>query len=103
MGQSNNGQKRGKGRLKKLVREQGPRDENSIMAQEGAVGTKRMGKIEILEAKENRVTKKFCGAEEVPTKNGNSMIGSAVAARQHRREPWVPLPGTAGGLGTLGQ
>ena len=51
------------------------------------MGTKRTGKIEILEAKENRVTKKFCGAEEVPTKNGNSMIGSAVAARQHRREP----------------
>lgn len=87
LGQSSDGQKRGKGRLKKLAREQGPRGENSIMTQEGAVGTKSTGEIEILEAEENRVTKKVSGAEEVPIKNGNSMIGSAVAARQHRREP----------------
>ena len=86
-GPSCNGQKRGKGRLKKLAREQGPRGESSIMDQEGAVGTKRMGKIEILEAEENRVNKKVCGAEEVPMKNGNSLTGSAVATRQHRRGP----------------
>ncbi|KAF3968201.1 hypothetical protein CMV_007881 [Castanea mollissima] len=75
LGPSNNGQKKGKGRLKKLAREQGPQGETSIMDQQGEVGAKRMGKIEILEA------------EEVPTKNGNSMNGSAVAARQHRRGP----------------
>ena len=57
------------------------------MDQEGEVGTKHMGKIEILEAEENIVTKKVCGAEEVPTKKGNSMNGSAVAARQHCRGP----------------
>lgn len=45
-----------------------------------------MGKIEILEAEENRVTK-VCRVEEAPTKNGNSMNGSAVAARQHCRGP----------------
>ena len=87
LGQSNDGWKRGKGRLKKLAREQGPRGENSIMTQEGAMGTKSTGEIEILEAEENRVTKKVSGAEEVPTKNGNSIIGSAMVARQHHQEP----------------
>lgn len=51
------------------------------------MGTKSTGEIEILEAEENRVTKKVSGAEEVPTKNGNSIIGSAMVARQHHQEP----------------
>lgn len=87
LGPSSDGQKKGKGELKKLAREQGPRGENSIMVQKGEVGTKRMGKIELLEAEENRVSKRVCGAKEVPTKNGNPINGSAVTARQHRRGP----------------
>lgn len=48
------------------------------MVQKGEVGTKPMGKIELLEAEENRVSKRVYGAKEVPTKNGNPINGLAV-------------------------
>ena len=68
----------------------------------GLLGSKRVGKLVFLEEEnEGKPPKKHCDSHHSNTYDTTER--SAVAAKQHRREPWIPYVGTAGELGTPGQ
>ena len=77
LGSKKNTKPKAKRNLKRLAREKGP-GEVSMMDQEKLVGIKRAGELEKLEAEENRKFKRKY--EHIPK-------GTAVAAKQHHREP----------------
>ena len=66
------------GSWKRLAREKGLTKEEEVLGQEKRSGIKRTGKLEELEAEENRKLKR---------KQGKKTKDSAVTAVQHRREP----------------
>ena len=66
------------GSWKRLAREKGSTKEEDVFGQEKRSGIKRTGKLEELEAEENRKLKR---------KQGKNTKESAVTTVQHRREP----------------
>ena len=87
LGQSKEKKMKGKGRWKKLAREQNPKADAMMIAQESGAGDKRMGKIETIKAEEDRILKKTRETGKVPTHNDKLLSKTVVAAGQHCREP----------------
>ena len=87
LGQSKEKKMKGKGRCKKLVREQNLKADAMMTTQESRAGDKRMGKIETLEAEGDRILKKTPETSKVPTHNDKLLSETTVVAKQHHQEP----------------